>query len=320
MKKLTAVLLLGIAPAAFAQDKALFDYAHPQQYLSGGAQSQVDSATASALSAEMEIPDGAGDFTKLAAVDFWLRDNFRRSAPPKGYAPGQQDAAELFKTRELYGCHEWALAYASALRIIGYPAVMVDAAGIGWGLNYKGDGHFSGHVFVAAKLAGRWVLVEPQSGLFIYDYDPANPVIPLKVGDENSFYALMAGTEPKAYGLKDPSALDTQLTAFAAGVSFLKFDTPQYQILQLVYPRNRLPFPLNEAVLEGKCQSFPCMHRDMERTGEVVQTGGRDIHLEKRDGRYLAHIYGYGRIFDTPPLETKTFPTLDALRAWLKKL
>ncbi len=120
--------------------------------------------------------------------------------------------------KTLSGCHDHALVLASVLRKYGFPAVMVDTAGIQWSLEYsegKRD-DFAGHVFVEVYSGDNWVLLNPTSGEYVENYDPHDPIITMKNPDEDrGFYVLSKGVDPEGYGITSIEQLEAHMEAFA---------------------------------------------------------------------------------------------------------
>lgn len=136
--------------------------------------------------------------------------------------------------RRLGGCHDWGLVYASIVRELGYPAVMVDTASLAW-LKQKQAGQkgsYVGHVFVEVYLAGIWMLVDSTNNWYVEAaYDPANPVIPLKGNvaganeEDYGFYVMRKGVDSWDYGIRSNSELTRLMDETA---STLKLDTLRY--------------------------------------------------------------------------------------------
>ncbi|MCX5795761.1 MAG: transglutaminase domain-containing protein [Elusimicrobia bacterium] len=184
--------------------------------------------------------DGLKDVARLCR---WLGQAFQ-TRPAGGATVGKSTVQELLESRVLTGCHDWGLMLAALLRSAGYQANMVDTAGVQWmaaaaeaqrkGQQVKG---FEGHVFVEAKIEGRWVLVDPGSARYIPDYDPANPLIPMEVGPQTSYCVMFKGLDPADYGVDSIQTLNQHMLDFARDTDPAKLSAPNCQVRELPDPR-----------------------------------------------------------------------------------
>lgn len=155
------------------------DYANPDKYLIQGEQSQISDFT----HLETLYPGKKG-LDNLKNIYYWMKDEFS-SYPDGGKTIGKVTADKLLENRSLGGCDDYALVFAAVVRELGYPAVMTRTSSIAWIKSFKVDGYGArprvGHVFVEVHLDKKWILVDPTNGWYMEeDYEPANPVIPLK--------------------------------------------------------------------------------------------------------------------------------------------
>ncbi len=298
------------------RDKNSSCYADPRLALVPGPQSVIDRKQAAALLAEAGVTgkDGLKDAARLQQ---WLSENFR-ATEAGGEFIGKTTARGLLKSRELTGCHDWALLLATLLRSAGYPARMTDTAGVQWMTQVRAgrDGHgFAGHVFVEAFIDGRWILLDSVSARYIKNYDHANPFIPMEVGDQTGYCVMFKGADPAAYGLDSAASLENYMTRFAKITDPAKLSAPQYQVIDLPYVGAPLPY-LSDAVLTGPCEL------DASHRGVVLQfkAAGLDVNVEKSKGAYLAHIYRYGWVFSEPVKKTLSFSTLPELKGYLRAI
>ncbi|MFA6004577.1 MAG: transglutaminase domain-containing protein [Elusimicrobiota bacterium] len=291
------------------------DYKHPQRYLAAGPQSRLAPALALQIEDELDLPQKTRGLAAVAAVHFWMRDTFQ-SAAEGGSTVGKSEVNGLVRSRRLAGCHDWALVLAAVLRLLGAPAIMVDTAGLKWAAAPDPKDAFIGHVFVETLVGGRWMLIDPVSGRYIPDYDPAQPVIALPVGDEpQGYHVLRKGPDPQSYGVTSNQALQNIMTEFAARLPGLPVVYPESTILQLARPRGRVP-RISEAQVAGPCELDPA-HK-----GQVLQleASGLDLHIEKAGNGYVVHSYPYGRVFQDPESDARKFATLKAANAYIKRL
>ncbi|MHC4621531.1 MAG: transglutaminase domain-containing protein [Planctomycetota bacterium] len=191
------------------------DYNDPELYLMPGTQSELGTRLFSEIDAQIEV--GAKDMKGIGTIFRWTCDFFDTCADG-GECIGKTTIHELVEKRVLGGCHDHSLALASVLRAYGFPAVMVDTAGIQWALDYQQGKRksLSGHVFLEVFVEGKWILICPTSGRYIEDYDPSNPVIPMTTTIETvGYYALLKGLDPADYGVTSLDVLTKRLEAFA---------------------------------------------------------------------------------------------------------
>lgn len=184
--------------------------------------------------------DGLKDVARLCR---WIGQAFQ-TRPSGGTTVGKSTVRELLESRELTGCHDWALMLSALLRSAGYQANMVDTAGVQWmaaaaeaqrkGQQVQG---FEGHVFVEAKIEGRWILVDPGSARYIPDYDPANPLIPMEVGPQTSYCVMFKGLDPAGYGIDSIQTLNKRMLDFARDTDPAKLSAPDCRVRELPDPR-----------------------------------------------------------------------------------
>jgi len=210
----------GFAPPAI-------DYRNPGKFLEPGPQSTLSERSIQVLRSEIMPAPGTG----AARIYAWMARTFiTRSAG--GGTIGITNVNQLIETRVLTGCHDWAMVMTAALRYFGYPALMVDTAGLQWAEDYAvgKTRSFSGHVFAEVLTNDGWMLVDCTSGRYTLDYDPQNPVIAYTgAGDAKGFYALYKGIDPGAYGLTSNEALQQRMKQFAEALPGLDVVLPAYQ-------------------------------------------------------------------------------------------
>jgi hypothetical protein len=165
------------------------DYANPEQYLDPGDQTRISSP-------EMldQLRSNTKSLSHLRRIFLWKRKKFENYSAG-GATIGVVTIDQLLEERRLGGCNDHGLVFASVVRESGYPAVMVFTASIAWMELFQADEaeQYIGHVFVEVYLDGKWVLIDSTNGHYVEeDYDPANPVIPLK--------GAIAGSSEEVYG------------------------------------------------------------------------------------------------------------------------
>jgi hypothetical protein len=183
--------------------------------------------------------DGLRDAAQLQR---WLadEDNFK-PLNGGGRTIGKTSVQALLKLRRLTGCHDWGLMKSALLRCAGYEAQMVDAAGVDWMKEVRSGKpgqrrSYKGHVFVEARFAGRWMLLDSVSARYIPDYDRSHPLIPMPVGDQGSYYVMFSGPDPASYGIDSVRTLNRRMDEFAMRIDPARLSRPDYQILELPEP------------------------------------------------------------------------------------
>lgn len=210
--------------------KTIIKYDNPQLYLIPGTQSSLNEKYTEEIKAKIGIINNNID--GLATIFRWKQNNFRSYAAGGQYI-GKITVNEIMEKRELSGCHDHALIMASVFRKYGFPAIMVDTAGIQWAINYsKGiQTGLSGHVFVEVYVNNKWILVDTTSGEYIENYDYYNSVIPITKSIENTgYYVLLKGIDPEGYGVTSLEQLAKYMTTFTIRVDIIEMYFPKYEI------------------------------------------------------------------------------------------
>lgn len=115
-----------------------------------------------------------------------------------------QTADELFKTRILGGCSNFALVTVTLFRALEIPARVVLTANVDWMLAYRENNLLisTGHVFIEAYLEDRWYLVDPTYRIIFLDYDPGSHSYPRRE------YFCLRGKDYWESGITDVSKLN----------------------------------------------------------------------------------------------------------------
>ena len=203
------------------------DYAHPAKYLTQGEQTRL---------ANPELIDALRgkeqSIAHLGEIYFWIKREFETWSAG-GRTIGAVTTGQLFQERRLGGCHDWGLVYASIARALGYPVVMIDTAGTGWAKRFRAGEKipYAGHIFVEVFVAGRWVLVDSTNNWYVADnYDPADGLIPLKVGNETEGqFVMRKGVDTWAYGIRSNRELTHLMEASARALEPATFLWPTYR-------------------------------------------------------------------------------------------
>ncbi len=126
-------------------------------FLAGGEQSRVTPRIAEAA-AGIECRNRRECLFK--AVDYvWTQFRYDDWLNDKAFA---RTADDLFESRRLGGCSDFALAQVSLFRALEIPSRMVMTANVDWMLGFQKNDLLltSGHVFIEAWLENRWYLVD----------------------------------------------------------------------------------------------------------------------------------------------------------------
>jgi len=205
------------------------DYSQPGKFLAQGEQTRLSNR--SSIDALRGKPQS---IAHLGEIYFWIARGFSSYAAG-GANIGKMTTDQLFVERRLSGCHDWALVYASIARDLGYPAVMIDTAGVSWAKRFRAGekGGYVGHVFVEVFVAGKWVLVDSTNNWYVDDgYDPANAFIPLKMGSETEgLFVMRKGVDTWGYGIRSNDELTRLMgeSANALKVESIKFPPYVFQ-------------------------------------------------------------------------------------------
>lgn len=207
------------------------DYGAPEKYLTQGEQTRLSNP---------KIVDAlrgkAPSVAHLGEIYFWIKREFSAYAAG-GTLIGKVTTDQLFAERRLSGCHDWGLVYASIARELGYPTVMIDASSIVLARELQA-GHkmaWYGHVFVEVFVNGKWVLVDSTAGWYVEnDYDPTNPIIPLKAdipgSDQNTYgyYVMRKGLDTWGYGIRSVDELNKLQSQTGLQLDLKKIAYPPY--------------------------------------------------------------------------------------------
>lgn len=206
------------------------DYSQPGQYVAPGRQTLLTQADLAELAPALlpRVTSQPTGLEQLAGVFEWLRGDFE-SWNAGGSTIGAATARELLESKRLGGCHDFALVFAAVTRGLGYPAVMVDTAGLDWLKTAAtgAKGRYTGHVFVEVFVDGHWILVDATNGPYVAKgYDPGNPVIPLGRG----YYAMRKGADTWGYGINSNQQLQQLMDETAKQLAGVAFSRPPYEI------------------------------------------------------------------------------------------
>ena len=153
--------------------------------------------------------------------DNWLNDRaFTRSA------------GELFETRVLGGCSDFALAQVILFRAVGVPARMALTANADWMAEFKENDLLitTGHVFIEAYLEDRWHLIDSTYRLLFENYDPGRRSFP------RNEYLFRRARDYWSLGITDVASLDRVYQPMARTFDPKGYVDPKYAAVK-VYAR-----------------------------------------------------------------------------------
>ena len=153
--------------------------------------------------------------------DNWLNDQaFARSAD------------ELFETRLLGGCSDFALAQVTLFRAVGVPARLVLTANTEWIADFKVNDLLitTGHVFIEAYLEDRWHLIDSTYRLLFEDYEPGKRSFP------RNEYLFKRARDYWSLGITDVASLDQVYQPMARTFDLASYADPKYPATK-VYAR-----------------------------------------------------------------------------------
>lgn len=156
------------------------------------------------------------------AVDYvWKYFRFKNWHSDKAF---DLTADELFRSKMLGGCSDFALVSAVLFRSAGIPARMVITANVDWMPAFQKNNLLitTGHVFVEAYLEEKWHLIDPTNRLLYDGYDESQRSYP------NREYLCLRGTDYWDMGIKGVSDLDSALRKEAAAFKAEQYRDPEY--------------------------------------------------------------------------------------------
>lgn len=154
----------------------------------------------------------------LKAVDYiWTQFSYDNRESHLSFT---RTADELFQTRVLGGCSDFALVQSVLFRALGIPTRLVVTADVEWMKNYKTNKLYMtrGHVFIEVYLENRWYLVDTAYRSIYLDYKVFKRSYP-----RNMFFCFR-GTDYWELGIKSIADVDRLLRSIA-----LDYDPQQYR-------------------------------------------------------------------------------------------
>jgi hypothetical protein len=138
--------------------------------------------------------------TELSDVRDWIFAHFQIAEPNDGCLSGK-DINELYEEGILHGTHDIALVFASMIRTLGYPAIIVETTSIAWSKEYCHQKVVStprSKAFVEVYVKGTWILYDPETGIHRADHETACPFIKwenMAEDEKEGYYVLAKGKD-----------------------------------------------------------------------------------------------------------------------------
>jgi transglutaminase-like putative cysteine protease len=142
---------------------------HIVVWLEGGEQTRGTAL----ITAEAQRITGKNRRERLYLAMAYIWSNFRYDSWLNTVA-FSRTAHELFESKSLGSCSDFALAQIALFRSVGIPSRMVITANVDWMDQYRHDplAMSEGHSFIEVFLEDRWHLVDSTYRWLFYDYDP----------------------------------------------------------------------------------------------------------------------------------------------------
>ncbi len=143
------------------------------------------SASQSAITPEIqavaETIQGENDFDRLYQAMKYIIEHFAYD-PQLNTRQFGRTAQELFTTRTLGGCSDYALAGLALFRAMNIPSMLVLTASLDWIERHRNNplSVVYGHSFIEVLIGERWYLVDPNHFVLYERYNPAEPFYPRK--------------------------------------------------------------------------------------------------------------------------------------------
>lgn len=181
-----------------------------------------------AIASEAQSLNGINRREVLYKVVDYLWSRFTYNAHLNSKMPSS-DAVELFNTRQLGGCIDYATVSAVLLRANMVPTRVVVTIHAPWIQVY----HFNplsiphGHTFLEVYLEDRWFLVDPVNRILYLNYDMDSIFYPR---DE---ILCAKGTDLWSIGIKTMQELHGLLKSCATKLKNVSYKAPQYEQVRL---------------------------------------------------------------------------------------
>ncbi|CAB5084676.1 hypothetical protein D3OALGA1CA_1427 [Olavius algarvensis associated proteobacterium Delta 3] len=158
------------------------------------------------------------------AVDYvWTEFQYDSWYNDKAFS---RTADELFESRHLGGCADYALAQVALFRAVGIPARMVMTGNVDWMLRFQKNDLWipTGHVFIEAWLEDSWHLVDSTYRYLFTKYDMTRKSYP-----RNEYFFFRA----KDYWSLGVDTIDKLVAKYRPMVN--RFEMSMYQVTE--YPK-----------------------------------------------------------------------------------
>ena len=168
------------------------------------------------------------------AVDYvWANFKYDNWLNDKAFT---RTAGELFDTRILGGCSDFALAQATLFRAVGIPARLVMTANTDWMTDFKENDLLitTGHVFIEVYLEDYWHLLDSTYRLLFEGYEPGGRNFP------RNEYLFGRAKDFWSVGITDIASLDRAFQPMARAFVRKSYVNPGYPETK-VYARWQWP-------------------------------------------------------------------------------
>ncbi|MBE0584191.1 MAG: transglutaminase domain-containing protein [Desulfofustis sp.] len=225
---LVILLATGCSPSWLSHQANLFFlYNGPDQplteetrtYLRGASQSEITSAIKAIA---LQIEADTRRERMLKAIDYlWSHFSYDNREAHLSFT---RTADELFQSKVLGGCSDFALVQSVLFRALAIPARLVVTADVEWMEKYKENNLFMtrGHVFIEVYLENRWYLVDTAYRTIYLDYQLGRKSYP-----RNQFFCFR-GTDYWDIGIKTVADVDRLLRAIALAFNPQQYRDPVY--------------------------------------------------------------------------------------------
>ena len=193
------------------------DYDNPEKYLVPGEESDLSDIYLEEIRNAVGTPGNSID--DILRVCHWINRNFTLE-DGGGAMAGKNTVDELYEIKTFYGCHSLSLLISSVLREFGFPAVMIETAGVQWGYDYYAGNiqYFSGHVMSEIYVENKWILLD-NNCTYVEEYDQMNPFISATNPMETTGYFVFAkGIDIWDYNARDDAFTHDNMVSFAENI------------------------------------------------------------------------------------------------------
>ena len=109
----------------------------------------------------------------------------------------QRTAQEIWESKKLTGCTDYALLFATFSRQLGIPTTFLHTAEKDWleSLKQGQTETHTGHSFCECYIDNKWILVDPTCGKIEFDYNPSEINLSYSLGGSHVFIPYYRGLD-----------------------------------------------------------------------------------------------------------------------------